>query len=338
MLYKCDNAYDEKNRSIEMLPSYNLKIFGGLEKDLENLLANFLSDLYTEEGQLMPIFQERKGQPEPDLCALDRDGNLFIFELKREGVSEDTTIQVMRYCQVYGQKNYFELCSLYEKYTEDPDLAKAHANAFGLDTPLPIEAFNRKQKLIIVGSSSDSALMDAVRYWQRNGIDIDYIPYRFYKINNDVYFEFFAKPFDFHLNVADAKGILFDTNKTRSPNDIWDMFENGKVSAHGGAKNCVKSFKTGDYVFYYHIGWGVVGAGKIKSSEVKENKSEDEMYMDVDLLTPAVKCESDLKCVSVAELRKLLGKNFFWAKTTKVPYLSVDESEKVLEFLRQKYQ
>lgn len=333
MLYKYKG-----NGRIEMLPSYNFEDLGGLEKDLENLLADNLADLYTEEGQLMPIFQERSWQSEPDLCALDRNGNMFIFELKRGIVPGDTTIQVMRYCQDYGQKNYFELCSLYKVYTGDSDLAKAHANAFGLDSPLPIEAFNRKQKLIVVGSSSDSALMDAVRYWQHSGIDIDYIPYRFYKVNNEVYFEFFAKPFDFHLNVADTKGILFDTNKTYGPNDIWDMFENSKVSAYGGVKNCVTSFNKGDYVFYYHKGWGVVGAGKIKSSKAKEIKSKDEMYMEVELLTPVVKCENDLKCVSVAEVKELLDKNFYLARTTKVPYLSVDESKKVLEFLLQKYE
>lgn len=332
MLYKYNG-----NGKIEMLPSYNFRDLGKLEKDLENLLANNLADLYAEEGQLMPIFQERSWQSEPDLCALNRDGDLFIFELKRGIVPGDTTIQVMRYCQEYGQKNYFELCTLYKTYTGNSDLATAHANAFGLDSPLPIERFNKRQKLIVVGSSSDLSLMNAVGYWQRNGIDIDYIPYRFYKINNETYFEFFAKPFNYHVNVADSKGIIFDTNKTYGPNDIWDMFKHSKVSAYGSIKSCVKSFKKDDFVLYYHKGWGVVGAGKIKSSMPKENTEKDEMYLDVEMLTPAVQCERDLACITVAELRELLNKNFFWAKTTKVPYLSIEESKKVVAFLLEKY-
>lgn len=52
------------------------------------------------------------------------------------------------------------------------------------------------------------------------------------------------------------------------------------------------------------------------------------MYLDVDLITPMVTCEQDLRCVSVSELRELLKKNFYFAKTTKVPYLTVDESKK----------
>lgn len=332
MLYK----YKGKD-NIEMLPSYNFEDLGGLEKDLENLLANNLSDLYSEDGQLMPIFQERSWQSEPDLCALDKNGNLVIFELKRGNVPGDTTIQVMRYCQDYGQKNYFELAKLYKIYTGKDNLKEAHAEAFGLDSQLQIEEFNRKQKLIVIGSSSDSYLMDAIDYWRRNGIDIDYIPYRFYKINNEIFFEFFAKPYDYHVNVADVKGILFDTNKTYGPNDIWDMFANSKVSAYGSVKTCVNSFNKGDYVLYYHVGWGVVGAGIIKSSKTKEDKSKEEMYLDVDLITPRVTCEQDLRCVSVSELRELLKKNFYFAKTTKVSYLTVDESKKVIDLLKQKY-
>lgn len=335
MLY----MYDEKNNSIERLQSYNYEDLGGLEKDLENLLANNLSELYAEGGQLLPIFQERRIQPEPDLCALDKDGNLYIFELKRGIVPGDTTIQVMRYCQEYGQKDYYELCSMYKTYTKDTDsnLAEVHREAFDLEQPLKKEEFNRKQKLIVIGSNTDQNLMDAVTYWRQNGIDIDYIPYRFYKINGSTYFEFFAKPFDFHMNITDTKGILFDTNKSYDEDSIWDMLANSKVSAYGSVKTCVNSFKKGDYVLYYHKGYGVVGAGIIKSSKAKTIDKNEEMYMDVNLLTPVVTCEDDLEYVTVAELKQLLGKNFFWARTTKVPYLSEDESKKVVELLLKKY-
>ena len=59
--------------------------------------------------------------------------------------------------------------------------------------------------------------------------------------------------------------------------------------------------------------------------------------MDVELLTPRVTNEDDLRCVSVSELRELLNKNFYFAKTTKVPYLSEDEAKKVADYLIEKY-
>ena len=334
MLYKYN-----VQRNIEKLPYYSIKDIKGLEKDLENLLAKNLTELYSEEGQLMPIFQERKRQPEPDLCALDREGNLVIFELKREKVSGDTTIQVMRYCQDYGRKNYFELSDLYKKYTcdENSNLKEAHKEAFGLDVSLGIEEFNRKQKLIIIGSSTDTNLMGAVDYWRGKGVDIDYIPYRVYKINDELYFEFFAKPYDYHVDIGKRKGILFDTNSTYGPNDIWDMFANSKVSAYGSIKGCINSFNKGDYVFYYHKGWGVVGAGTIKSAKPIEIEAKEELYLNVDLITPKVQCEDQLRYISPSELRELLNKNFYFAKTTKVPYLSKEESEKVVKLLKEKY-
>ena len=190
MLYE----YDEKEKNLKKLSYYNFADFGGKEKDLENLLSERLNDLYTEDAQLMPIFQERQWQEEPDLCALDKDGNLIIFELKRNIVQGDTTIQIMRYAQSYGQMNYNELNGIFQKYTNTTtDLKIAHSEAFGLgESPLNEEQFNKKQKLIIVGSSSDVSLMEAVDYWRSKHIDIDFIPYRFYKIGSKIYFDFFV--------------------------------------------------------------------------------------------------------------------------------------------------
>lgn len=105
MLYKLS----KEDNTIELMPYADFETLAKKEKDLENLLAENLSDLYIEDGQLMRIFQERARQEEPDLCALDKDGNLVLFELKRGEVQGDTTIQVMRYAQSWGQKSYYDL-------------------------------------------------------------------------------------------------------------------------------------------------------------------------------------------------------------------------------------
>lgn len=334
MLYKYNDG------SLEMLESHDINVVGGKEKDLENLLAENLSDLYVENGQLMPIFQERAGQEEPDLCALDKNGNLIIFELKRSTVTEDVTLQVMRYCQKYGHKNYSALCDMYNKFmgTSTVDLQEAHKDAFGLDQALNKEEFNRQQKLILVGSSADYKLMENVSYWKKQGVDIDYIPYRFYKINSEIFFEFFAKPYDYHINPKEMKGIIFDTNRSYDEKAIWDMMAKHKVSAYGDIKHCVKAFNKGDYVLYYHKGYGVVGVGKIKSSKAKEIPQNEEMYMDVELLTPVLNENEGIKhSISASELKQLLNKGFYFAKTTKVPYLSVEESEMVVKALLDKF-
>lgn len=340
MLYKLDS----KENKIELMPYIDFEALSKKEKDLENLLAENLSELYVEDGQLMTIFQERARQEEPDLCALDKDGNLVIFELKRGEVQGDTTIQVMRYAQTWGQKTYYDLEDNYKKYCNKAkvpfqELREAHREAFGLDQSLDISLFNRGQRLIIVGSYSDSKLIEAVEYWKSKGLLIDFIPYRVYEINGKFYFEFFSKPYDIHINPKDIKGIIFDTNRTYDENSIWDMIQGRKVSAYGSVAEAVNSFKKGDYVFYYHKGYGVVAAGIIKS-ETKENKGntrDKELYRDVDLITPEIESIEENHYVAYSELCELLNKGFYLARTTKVPYLSEEECKKLLKCLKNKY-
>lgn len=252
----------------------------------------------------------------------------------------DTTIQVMRYTQDYGQKSYFELNKIYKKYNlTGLELKNAHKEAFGLDKALDESEFNKKQKMVIVGNSLDISLINAVEYWKNKKLDIDFLPYRFYKINKEIYFEFFAKPYDYHLNVLDKKGIMFDTCSTHIKDVVWKMFCNKKISAYNSASKFIKSFNKGDYVFYYHKGWGIIGAGIIKSSQPKEilSNEEIELYHTVELLTPVITNEDEIKYVSPSEICELLGKNFYWASTTKRPYLTEKESKILVDELIKRY-
>lgn len=79
------------------------------------------------------------------------------------------------------------------------------------------------------------------------------------------------------------------------------------------------------------------GAGVIKTSTVGEDASKEELYHTVDLLTPVIKDESDIRYISASELCELLGKNFYFASTVKSPYLSAAELEMVVEELKKKY-
>ena len=54
---------------------------------------------------LMTIFQERKWQEEPDIIAMNGQGDLYIFELKRIQSNEDNILQLLRYAQNMGLMN-----------------------------------------------------------------------------------------------------------------------------------------------------------------------------------------------------------------------------------------
>jgi RecB family endonuclease NucS len=91
MLYKLGKTAGKFN-SLKAVP------FEGLprEKELEDLIAQNLCDVLFESDDLMPIFQERVWQPEADIYALNEQGDLFIFELKRDEVGDGAVHQALR--------------------------------------------------------------------------------------------------------------------------------------------------------------------------------------------------------------------------------------------------
>ena len=182
----------------------------------------------------------------------------------------------------------------------------------------------------------DHKLAKTVDYWKSKGVSIDFIPYRLFEIQGEYYLEYFAKPYDYVLNVGNVRGILFDTNLSYDTDAIWDMFKGNKISAYDERSRCVGYFNKNDYVFYYHKGYGVVAAGRICDNKPHTNKGE--AYRKVEFLTPKPECEKDLRGVAPSELFRLLGKGFYYASTVKRPYLDKEESERLVDRLKEKYQ
>ena len=57
----------------------------------------------------MPIFQERCWQPEADIYALNKEGDVIIFEFKRDQVGSDAVRQALPYCEKAARFSYNEL-------------------------------------------------------------------------------------------------------------------------------------------------------------------------------------------------------------------------------------
>jgi hypothetical protein len=246
MLYKLhsSNGLFDKLSPVEFK---DFSSFGKLEKDLEELIAKSILDILFEDYSLMPIFQERSYQAEADIYALNEKGELIIFELKRGNAGEDAVNQALRYAQNAGQWSYSKLKNKYKQYSEsDIELTRAHRDAFDLEHALSPKDINNKQHLIIIGSAADDSLITAVDYWKRQGVSIEFLPYRIYEIGEEQYFEFFALPYDRHKNPGDIKGVIFDTNRSWDENSIWYMIENNRVAAFDEAKRFVEYLYPGD--------------------------------------------------------------------------------------------
>jgi hypothetical protein len=333
MLYKLHRLVTDK-RTLTPLPFKDYADIQKVEKDLEILLATNLFDVLFEDATLMPIFQERQYQSEADLYALNQQGDLFIFELKRSIVGEDAMHQILLYTQKAGQWTFNELEDKFRSYykgidKDDETLPEVHKEAFQLEQPLVPSQFNRKQHLLIIGNAANDRLINAIDYWTKQGLSVEFIPYRIYEIGGEDYFEFFSLPYDRHQNPASVKGVLFDTNRSYDEEAIWEMMENSRVAAYGDIKQVVEYLQPKDIVFYSHKWDGIVAAAEVLGPVKSEG--EDEKYRDVRFLTPVPKRDEGIKtCMPFSKVTQVTGKSFFWARTIKVPYLTREEADVLL--------
>jgi hypothetical protein len=330
MLYKLGKAAN-KFSSIEPLPFSGVS----LEKELEDLLAHYLLDVLFEGNPMLPILQERSRQAEADIYALNERGDLTIFELKRNQAGTGAVHQALRYAEEASRWGYEQIQLQLRKYQMNDalDLQEEHRLAFDLEHALDRSCFNRNQHLIIVGIAGDNALIRNVDYWKNKGISINFSPYRVYTISGEPYLEFFSLPYDQHSNPGDRKGVIFDTNLAYDEDGLWYMCEKDRVAAFGSIKDVVTRFRKGDTAFLFHKGYGIVAAGRVKGG-VKEDSKENAMYRDLEWLTLKPVRGTPLKAMSVPAIKRATGRNFWWAKTMKVPYLDQDESTELLTALK----
>lgn len=330
--------FELKEGALEPVAFVDFGTEGGLEKELEDLIANALFDQLFEQDPLLPIAQERRGQAVADILALDRQGNLVIFELKRSAAAETALAQAFRYAQTVQAWRYNRLEEERRAYAQDPKLSlrDEHQLAFSLDSPLDERDFNQHQRLVIIASALDDDLADAIEYWHGRGIDVQFMPYRLYDIGRKRYLEFFAKPNDRHVNPAEVKGVVFDSNKAWNPGALADMLSNSRVSAYGDRADAIRALNSKDYVFLYHAGVGIVAAGRTrgnlkKSTHLFRGKREDEWYYNVEYTAQTPDPESPTALLTLRELENVTGQSYFLARIDKRPFLSLESSAELLE-------
>ena len=333
MLYKLGSSSGKFDK-LEPVVFKDFASFGNLEKDLEELIAKSILDILFEDSSLMPIFQERQYQAEADIYALNEKGELIIFELKRGSAGKGAVHQALRYAQDAGQWSYAKLQEKYQKYADtEIELTQAHQEAFSLEHSLDAKEINNKQHLLVIGSAADDSLINAVDYWKKQRISIEFLPYRIYELGNEKYFEFFALPYDIHRNPGNIKGVLFDTNRSYDEDSIWYMMENSRVAAFGDAKRFIEYVYSGDIIFFSHKWTGLVAAARVSKGDIKALDGNT-LYRDVKFITPIPKKGEVIKAMPFKRVSEVTGKSFFWARTIKVPYLSKSAAENLAEELK----
>jgi hypothetical protein len=89
-----------------------------------------------------------------------------------------------------------------------------------------------------------------------------------------------------------------------------------------------------DIVFLYHSHQGIIAAGRVTSNKVREDAENEALFLPLEWLTSVPKKGQPYQFMPPSKVNEVLGHGFFWARTIKTPYLSTEESAKLLEPLR----
>ncbi|MFQ5847493.1 MAG: hypothetical protein ACE5IQ_07440, partial [Candidatus Methylomirabilales bacterium] len=209
-----------------------LQSFGLDERGLQDILFKSLDRLFPDD-ELLLLMQSRFWQEEPDLMALDRDGHLYIFELKAWESHSTNLLQVLRYGQIFGSSTYTDLDTWYRKSTDSMQpLRSAHAAKFGVS--LPEKEFNGTQVFVIITNGLDHKTREAIQYWRSAGLDVRPWLYRVYSgEDNEMLLEINAFRVDDNPYEDLAEGYyILNTNSSNSEEDHADMLANRKAAAY----------------------------------------------------------------------------------------------------------
>lgn len=275
---------DLKTKLAERIRGVSLKSFGLDERAFQDILYRSLDKLIPDD-ELLLLMQSRQWQEEPDLMAIDKEGKLYIFELKAWESRSENILQVLRYGQIFGSYKYEDLNRLYRKFeNEGKSLKEAYLSVFGQE--LDDGKFNNTQVFVVMTNGIDFKTREAIQYWREQLLDVRPWVYRVYQCtNSEIQLEIstFTSTDNPYEDISEGYQIL-NTNIRNSPDDHESMLKETIAAAYFSPwKHKIESLGKGDIVFLYQSGVGIVAVGKASGklqirNYHKEQKHVDEEY------------------------------------------------------------
>lgn len=286
------------------------------ERGLQNILFHSLDRLLPDD-ELLLIMQSRRWQEEPDLMALDKDGQLYIFELKAWESQSANLLQALRYGQIFGTYTFDDLQLLYEKF-EGPDNSLKTTHKAKFEMELAKEAFNQKQVFVIMTNGLDHKTREAIQYWRKSGLDVRPWVYRVYATSNkEILLE--ISPFAVHDNPYSdlAEGFyILNTNYRNNIKDHDEMVANKKAAAYfSPSKNKIEQLSKGDVVFLYQSGIGIVAVGLANGKLEKRAYQGKSEYPDEEYAMGLYKFKYLDHSITAAEIKEITGVNYRFMST-----------------------
>lgn len=293
-----------------------LQTFGLDERGLQDILFKSLDRLFPDD-ELILLMQSRRGPEEPDLMAIDKNGQLFIFELKAWESHPSNLLQVLRYAQRYGPSKYADLDAWYKKATDPSQSLKvAHSAKFAAD--LGEGAFNKKQVFVVITNGLDYRTREAIRYWRSCGLDIRPWVYRLYDgTPNEILLEMSAFRVDDNPYEDIAEGYyILNTNISNNQADHDDMLANHKAAAYfDPLKYKIERLAKGDVVYLYQSGEGIVAVGKADGKLVKAPYQGNPADPDEEYYMKLLDFQKVYPPMTAADVKRVTAKNYFFMQT-----------------------
>ena len=305
-----------KTRRAEKRLAKRLQEFGFDERGLQDVLFKTIDRLFPED-ELLLLMQSRAWQEEPDLMALNRDGDLFIFELKAWESDRSNLLQVLRYGQIFGGSTYQDLDSMYRRsYGHGQNLKSAHQAKFGVD--LEESQYNRKQTFVVMTNGIDHKTREAIQYWRKSGLDTRPWVYRIYSGDIDEMllemspFRVADNPYE---DFSEGHYIL-NTNVKNSRIDHDSMLSEGKASAYYDPwKFKIERLERGDVVYLYQSGVGIVAFGEADGKLIRSPYQGKPDEADEDYSMKLNRFQKVSPPLSAAEIKQVTGVNYVFMST-----------------------
>ena len=149
-------------KDLELKEKFDIEVW--IRKNPEILGENLL---IISEQTLLPSGRQ------PDLLALDKNGNLVIIELKKDDSGKDIYWQAITYAANFSEFSHSDIIDMYDKYLEN--LGNADSNPKDRIEEFveeDIEKMNQKQRLILVSKEFHPDVLRAVLWLRDFEIDI----------------------------------------------------------------------------------------------------------------------------------------------------------------------
>jgi hypothetical protein len=152
-----------------------------------------------------------------DILAIDHDGNLVIFELKRDKTPRDVVAQILDYASNVQEWGADKVEEIAKTFTAEKTLDVAFREKFQAELP---DVLNERHRMYIVASNLDAASERIVKYLsESHDIDINVVTFAFFKTARG---EFLGR--SFLLDEAQVE-TRTERKSKRKPPLTWEELE-----------------------------------------------------------------------------------------------------------------